>query len=314
MQIFSKHRKKLEPSRRFGGIDFRNKVKSASNYKRVFSQAGSLSLALTSGTKIAKISKAIGIAVILLTGYLGFSSTFSITNIKITGNHQIPESEIRQVLSEYGNSRLLFKKNHFFLMTQSRVNKVLTTGLPGIKEVIGYKRIWPNKAEVEVKEFVPGFVIESDGNLFLVDDEGVVIGETLDPGKLMIVRDQQVENFVRGETLPNRKIAPFILSMKKAWPAKINTGIETIWFAGKNSNDVHFTTTAGYIVLFDSTRPVSVQLSSLAVILSKQIGSSQIPNLAYVDLRLSKWAYYCFKESPCQQKEQPETSGAINEQ
>jgi cell division septal protein FtsQ len=315
MQIFSKHRKKLEPKRRFGGLDFRNKVKAASNYKRVFNPTSGFSLSLRSASKAGMITKAIGVGVILLIGYVAYSSTFSITDIRVTGNHQISEQQIQEILDSEGNTQqILFKKNNFFFMTQGRVNKMLTSNIPTIKEVVSFKRSWPNKAVVEIREHTPGFVIESDNNSFLVDDEGMVVGQVDDPKNLLVVHDQLVENFVRGDTLPNQKFAPFILSMNKMWGTKINTAIESVSFPGKSSNDVQFVTTAGYTVLFDSTRAVSVQLSSLAVILNKQIGAAQVPNLAYVDLRLSKWAYYCFKASPCQQKEQPETAGAVNEQ
>ena len=34
MKIFSKHRKKIEPYRRFGGREFKEKLTTAKNYKR----------------------------------------------------------------------------------------------------------------------------------------------------------------------------------------------------------------------------------------------------------------------------------------
>ena len=152
-------------------------------------------------------------------------------------------------------------------------------------------------------------MIESNGNYFLVNDEGSVVSQIESPQKLLVVHDQLVENFVRGETLPNQKLAPFILSMNKSWSSKMSVGIDSVKFPGKSSNDVQFLTKAGWAVFFDTARPVSVQLASLAVILSKQIGQAKLAQLAYIDLRISKWAYYCFKESACEQKEQPVITG-----
>lgn len=312
MHLFSRHRKKIEPRRRFGGIAFRNKVKEAANYKRTFNPSG-LSLNIFSGpsSRATRIAKILGIAVVILAGYLTLSPSFSITSITVAGNHQVGSQQIVESLGALGNSRLLWiKKDNFFLMTQKRAAKAIVANLPTVKEVVSYRRIWPNKLELEIREHTPGFVVESDANLFLIDEEGVVVGQIYDPGKLLIVHDQIVENFVRGETLPNQKLAPFILSLNKLWSTKISTAIESAQFSGKSSPDVHFLTKAGFTVLFDTSRPVSVQLNSLSVILSKQIGQDQFANLAYIDLRLSKWAYYCFKESPCQQKEQPDTAGA----
>jgi hypothetical protein len=66
-------------------------------------------------------------------------------------------------------------------------------------------------------------------------------------------------------------------------------------------------------VFFSTDRPVTNQLSNLSILLAKQIAAGDRARLAYIDLRLSKWAYYCFKATPCQQTDQsqlPETAGA----
>ncbi len=311
MKIFSKHRRKIEPKRRFGSMEFRNKIKEASNYKRAFNPTSGFSLNIFPGNNRAlKMAKILGVASILLIGYYLFiSPTFLITNITVKGNHQVSAQQIEEVIRANDSRLFMIKKNNFFIMSKGRVNKAITTQIPTVKEVINYNRSLPNRLTIEIVEHTPGFVIESGGNYFLVDDEGIVVNQIYDPEKLLIAHDQLVENFVRGETLSNQKLATFILSMNKSWSSKINVGIDSVKFPGKSSNDVQFVTKAGWTVLFDSARPVSVQLSSLAVMLTKQITQAQQVNLAYIDLRLSKWAYYCFKESPCQQKEQPQTSG-----
>jgi hypothetical protein len=97
--------------------------------------------------------------------------------------------------------------------------------------------------------------------------------------------------------------------MSKSWNTKINTPIVSAKFPGKSSSEAQFVTAMGWDVIFDTGRPVSVQLADLAVILSKQINPTELPNLAYIDLRLAKWAYYCFKASPCEQKEKPAEAG-----
>lgn len=305
MKIFSKHNRKLEPRRRFGTRSFQDKVKLASSHKRAFNPTGGFSLKIFHGTNLfLQAAKFSGLALFLIALYYMIAApTFLITNITIVGNRQVSTQQIEEVLGSAGSSRFLFiKKNNFFIMTQGRVNKLLTESIPAVKNVVNYHRSWPNKVTIEIAEHTPGFVIESNGIYFLVDDEGVVINQVDSPQKLLLVHDQLVENFERGEMLPNQKLAPFVTSMSKLWSSKISSPIVGAKFTGKSSNDVQFVTAAGWSVLMDATRPSSVQLSSLAVILSKEISPARQAQLAYIDLRLSKWAYYCFKASACEQQ------------
>jgi hypothetical protein len=315
MKIFSKHRRKVEPRIRFGGLEFRTKIKDAANYKRMFNPANGFSIKIFSDNKFGRIAKISSAAVVLFLFYFFIgSSSFSITEITIRGNSEVAMDQIQNIIASDGNSRLFFiKKNNFIMMTKGRIEKLLTTSIPRIKAVVNYDRTWPNKVSIEIAEHTPGFIILSNGNYFLVDDEGIVIEQVFEPKDFLVVEDQLVESFARGERLPNQKLTPFILSMKKSWMTKMNSPIVLVKFPGKSSTEVQFVTQSGWSVLFDTQRSVSVQLSDLTVILSKQIKPQDLANLAYIDLRLNKWAYYCFKESPCEQKEIPTEAGATTE-
>jgi len=309
MKIFSSHRKKLEPSRRFGGNEFQKKIQKAQNYKRAFdSNPKALSHKILSQIlKAKKFWRNVAILFLILAAYYLFlSNRFVVSNIKISGNIQISNQQIADAFAQAGQSRFfLIKKTSFFLLTRGRANKILTTALPNIKEISEYHRVWPNSIEISVKERTPGFAIKSNNKYFLIDDEGVVVSE-INPSKdMLVIEDQAVEDFALGEQLPNSKLAPFVITMGKQWPGKMSVGITSVKFTGKNSNDVQFETAEGWSVMFDITRSVTTQLNNLSVILSKQVGKDR-SKLAYIDLRLAKWAYYCFKASPCQQQEQPE--------
>src|SRR5207244_2708616 len=105
---------------------------------------------------------------------------------------------------------------------------------------------------------------------------------------MLIVHDQVVENFGTNEILTNQKLVPFILSMVKSWPSKMSNTITSVKFPGKSSNDVQVETSSGWSVLFDTQRSVTQELIDLSVILTHSVKPSDLPNLAYVDLRLSK--------------------------
>lgn len=302
MRIFSSHRKKLEPRRRFGGRSFRDKIKSAANYKRTFNPkwfSGSFA-----------ILKVLGVVIILVIFYYLFiSPRLLVTNIAVAGNQTVSSQQIIDALNQADSSRIfLIKKNNYFLMTSGRVNNMITKAIPEIKDAAS-QRTWPDKISITVRERNPGFVIQSSGQYFLVDDEGVVVKQVQDPKNFLVAIDQIIEDFASSEALPT-KLAPFVVSMAKLWPTKITTPIATVKFSGKTSTDSEFVSTEGWSVFFDTTRSAVSQLSSLNAILGKVVAGKDRGKLAYIDLRLSKWAYYCFKATPCSQTPQQDTAGA----
>ncbi len=308
MRIFSTHRRKLEPSRRFGGRAFQDKVKNAANYKRVFTfnptkwYHGLGGWFSARGALWRTMAVLAALAVIY---FMFFSRSLSVSAITVTDNHAVSAESIEAALRQSGSSRfLLLRKDNFFLMTEGRVNAVLTKNVPEIKHV-ETSRAWPNKIRIKVTERNPGFVILSAGNYFLVDDEGTVVKPVDAPGNFLVAEDQLLENFAQGETL-NTKLAPFVTTMAKLWPAKVSTAIARAKFPGKAGSDVEFATVSGWSVLFSVDRPARDQLDSLVLLLNRQISARDQERLAYIDLRLSKWAYYCLKASPCQSQEQPE--------
>src|SRR3989344_840929 len=162
MRIFSGHRKKVEAKKRFGSMEFRNKIKAAGNYKRVY-------LKNEGKSKFSIIRIICVITLFLLIYFLIISDALLIKEVTVRGNTQVSTAQIDEVLSANANSRLFFiKKNHFLLMSEGRVNKLLTKGIPTIKSITTSDRKWPNKITIEIVEHTPGFVIESNGNYFLI--------------------------------------------------------------------------------------------------------------------------------------------------
>src|SRR3989338_1218924 len=99
MKIFSSHRRKLEPRRRFGGREFKHKIKVAQNYKRVFSTGGL--------PESLKKWRNFGIAVfVIIFYYLVISSYFVISDIKVSGNQDVSTQQIHDAIAQAGRSRI----------------------------------------------------------------------------------------------------------------------------------------------------------------------------------------------------------------
>jgi cell division septal protein FtsQ len=301
--IFSRNNKRLDPRRRFGTREFQAKIKRQQTYRRVRKP-----IDLTRKSKWlvilgfrSKAYRVMWITLILAAVYLFvFSDYMVIGQVTVTGTSKIDPNQIQSIVSSLGSQRtFLIPKANFFLLTRSRLASSIRQVQPFVKDVVKYHRTWPNKATIEISERDPGFILQSGEKQFLIDDEGVVVTDDPNSAQLPIVQDQVTENFDTGTVLNNTKLVAFILSMQKQWPDKIASQIKETKIPGQAANEVQFVSEEGWGVFFDTTRSVSSQLNNLALILSREIPAKNRLNLAYIDLRLSKWAYYCYKDAPC---------------
>lgn len=308
MKIFSTHRRRPDAARRYGGPQFKSKVRNAANYKRAFEYNPSKWYQGLGGWFRAKgaLWRTAGLlAGAALIYFMVISQALSVTSVTVEGHTQIAAEAVEQAFQEYGQSRaFLIRRNNFFLLTPGRLSNALIEAIPEIRSVES-DRHWPNSITLKITERNPGFVILSAGEYYLVDDEGIVVKEVETPDAFLVVQDQLSEEFTPREML-STKLAPFVTSMQRQWPDRVSTPIVGAKFPGKASSEVEFVTEAGWSVLFDTTRSAAGQLGSLSILLGQQIPAGDHGKLAYIDLRLSKWAYYCFKQSPCEQEPLPE--------
>ncbi len=300
--IFSRHRR-IDPKRRFGSKDFQNKIKQAQSYKRSYNPIDlnrPNKWMVLIGFK-SKFFRVLWIGLVAAIVYFFVFSNYLIINrVEVNGLSRVSSSQVSDLVQSLANQRTAFvPKSNFFLMTKSRMEKTLTAAIPLVKEIKSYKRGWPNKVRIEIVERDPGFILQVGEKQYLVDEEGIVVKDDTAGLILPIVIDQVQENFDIGKPLPNPKMVAFILSIHKQWGTKISSRINLAKIPGKASNEVQIVSSEGWGVFFDTSRPVTSQLDNLALVLSRQIPAKDRLNLAYIDMRLEKWAYYCFKDTPC---------------
>jgi cell division septal protein FtsQ len=304
MKIFSKHRKKLEPSRRYGSREFKEKLTVAKNYKRAFGPQKGFVTAFFAKTGLSQIGTYVAVLVVgVIFYFLVISPYFLITQVAVAGNKQVPTTTIKEEVSKLSEKRfLLVPQNSFFVLNQNRLGNLFTKNVPMVSEVKA-TRHWPNKITIEVKERNPALVLVVGSKNYLIDDSGFVIGEVQQNAPQLKIVDS-VEEEIKISSSIDGKIIPFIISMEKQWPAKMNISIKNVKIPGKAASEVEFVSAEGWSVFFSTDRPVTNQLNNLTLLLNKQVTGANRARLAYIDLRLAKWAYYCFKSTPCQQTDQ----------
>ncbi|HYC79988.1 MAG TPA: FtsQ-type POTRA domain-containing protein [Candidatus Binatia bacterium] len=298
----------MEASRRYGSKEFQNKIKSAQNYKRIYDPRGK-GVVHDILHWLHLDNRLYQFLLLIVAGFFAYfliiSPYFLVTEFIISGNQQVSRDQIVSVLKKSEEGRwLLVPKNHLALMSKNGTLEMVSSELPLVKEFKTYKRVWPNKIEMEIVERHPGFIFNVNNTNYLVDEEGFVVRAVDDTTGLPIVIDQVIETVTVGEQLNNTKLVAFVISATKQWPNKIRSAMREIKVPGKAAEQVEFKSAEGWGVFFDINRPVEAQLSNLSLILNRQIPAQNRLRLAYIDLRFDKWAYYCYKNSPCEAQPQ----------
>ncbi|MBX4187699.1 MAG: FtsQ-type POTRA domain-containing protein [Candidatus Doudnabacteria bacterium] len=305
MKIFSPHRRKMEASRRFGGKEFQNKVKKAQGYKRIFdTRSRGVIGRFLHFVRLDRFSVFLPLVLVLGTSiyFLYVSEYFLLSEVKVRGNLQVNQEQIRNSLLNVEGG--LIPRNHMLFLTKNKALDIISEAQPLVKDIVKYKRVWPNRIEVEIVERRPGFAFSANGKMYLIDEDGLAIKELNEPDGLIPVYDTVNETVSEGERLNNTKLVAFILSATKHWTVKINSQIKEIKVPGKAATQVQIISSEGWGVFFDINRPVEAQISSLSLILNRQIPAQNRLKLAYIDLRFDKWAYYCYRNEPCESQPQ----------
>jgi cell division septal protein FtsQ len=314
LKIFSKHRKKLDAHRRYGGREFKEKLNVAKNHKRSLNgNTKPFNLNFFGRTGFTKVGTISGLALVgTIFYFLALSPYFLVTNVSVSGNKLVTTDEIASFIKNLQGRRfLLVPQNSFFLVSQARIQAQASRALPMLREV-KVDRHWPDKVSIRVTERTPAMVIVSRDKNFLIDDQGFAIKELVGPTNEFKLIDQVNDDMRVGQTIEG-KLIPFILSMQKTWPTKLNVAIALAKVPGKAAAEVEFVSSEGWSVFFSTDRPVSNQVANLATLINKQISANDRDKLAYIDLRLAKRAFFCLKNTPCQQTDQsalPETAGS----
>lgn len=294
--------------RRFGSRELRLRINRVHTRRRTFGGPSTSRISrIFTLFKRAKVWKTSLAVFFLLAVYFLFVSNFMlVSNASFAGNNQVSTDRLGEIFEQNAaGRRFLIRKNHFVFMTEGRLNRMFA-GVNEIKRV-NSNRKWPNGVEIQITERNPGFVLNTGGKSYLIDDEGMAVNESSMPGLPAVVNLNNDELKIGDAALP-LKLAAFILSMHRTWPAKINSEIAGIKISKLDSSEVQFDSQESWAVFFDINRSVISQLNNLSIILSQQIPIKDRSKLAYIDLRSDKWVYYCFRGTACSQEPIPVAS------
>lgn len=285
----------LKKFSRFRRPEFQEKLAKARQFQRQ-SPPGALGFSWPKGVSLILLS--------VIAYFLVISEMFLVKK-PVLRVGELSSELVEDVFKNLGQRRFyLVPKNHILLLTRQNLLAALQEEVPQVRQITYFKRQLPNRLELGVEKRTPLYVWQSGESYYLMDQDGVIFQKitNYDPAAYteILIADRTSRSVKVGEKIEIQDTLNLISSLKELWPKYISqTSYSSFALAGIKSQDILVKTGIGFLVYFDKERGRETQLNNLELVLNEQIKPETLSGLSYIDLRLSNYAYYCYKDAPC---------------
>ena len=216
---------------------------------------------------------------------------FTVQAITVVDARPHTEETIREQTSQ------LIGKNILLLETKS-VEGSIITNTSQIRDVHIVRKL-PSGLKIVVQEKRPALLLLSSGSYYFIDEAGIAYEKAqLDrlPGiALPVIKNTGESGDVRlGVGAVNKAFVEFIVQANSDIPDVLSTDIAEFRIPSLATREVHMLLTNNWLVRFDTTRPLDVQIDILQRLLAHTIPVEKLPLIEYIDLRIPNRVYYKF--------------------
>jgi len=232
--------------------------------------------------------------------FLIFSSFFQIEIIAISGNEKVSEKEIKKIIEEnIKNKILFFPTKSIFLFDSSKIKENILANYPQVA-AIEVHRGFPKSLNILVSERLAIAVFcqqfSTNGKIgeicFLIDQDGVAFEEDHPKKDLIkIVEEKKEEDLSLGETVIKQENLEKILQVQQSLLEETDIGINEFFVLPERFN---LRTTEGWEIYFSFEKEIQKQVSTLTLVLEKEIPLEKRRDLEYIDLRFTR-VYYKYR-------------------
>ncbi len=293
-------------TRRFNNPSYKRQINAVRHYRRNVvprpeSALGRIFGAIGLGSVFRKICAAL---VLFLAIYLVYFAKFlQITQAQISGADQKQEAQISSRLADYERTfNFIFPQKNILFFSSKGFSKYLLGSDVSISSVAGIRRKPFHSLSITVVQKVPAFVLQSNGNFFILNSDGS-LGMELPPGDPQIsaypkVIDTAAETVSAGEKFLPQNEFGFLSYMRENFQKDLRTAVDHFEIPGKNSGYLTLYLQTGARIYFNSADDPQIYMQKLLG-LWNSLSADQQKNLAYFDLRFNPDAYGCFLGSAC---------------
>lgn len=242
------------------------------------------------------------IGIILYGFYLiFFYSGLQLKNIVISGNNKIKTEDIKNVVLQYSNIKLLdFAKvkivsGSIFLINENKISENILARFPDVERILTNKK-FPQTLIVKVIERAPvGVFCNTENICFQIDGDGIIFDQiNAMPNDQFIVSqgDDSIQLFA-GEKVVEPNIMSAIIKIKQN--LKDNFQIDLKKATITSPVRLSVTTSQDWNMYFDvsANSDVDSQLTKLNLLFNRELTADEKSNLRYIDLRPKDRAIVC---------------------
>lgn len=261
----------------------------------------------------------VGAALLAFGGWIwfaAFSPTFRITDIRIKGEQNLPEWEIRDTVNEALSRRRWFvlPQSSLLVVPESAISAALNDRY--VLESLDVTKIPPHTLEITVKERVSAVLMPlPDGSQALIGLDGMVTRlftapEALDtvpklgpvkeesggaakPPAYPVLYDDRNEKLTLRQTAVRPEVVKAVIALPKAMNATFGDSpmLGQIHVDGAQSQTLRVITSEGWAIYLDATGDLISQLNDAQTILKTKIGPER-HDLDYVDVRFGDKIFF----------------------
>ncbi len=207
--------------------------------------------------------------------YFYNSSYFKIKDIQVVGNSYYTDDEVTGLIPH------IFETN-IFEVNKKKVEDRLAGELVWLKEV-ALNKIFPDNIIIEIEERKPYFKIEYKNDIFIMDDEGLVL-EKIKPGDnekyedLLLVKNVAGQNIGIGEKIA-KKNALSSAEIYRTMDAQVKELIKEARLDDNIYGDIIFITFGNKEIIFGNSEEIVKKIEVLKQLLKEE------SNYTIIDLR-----------------------------
>jgi cell division septal protein FtsQ len=218
-----------------------------------------------------------------------FSDYFQLKEVTISGNSKISSDKITRMIEAASSKKIaLLSTKSVFLFGKNKIASLLKSSYPEIKNV--YVKIrFPDVVEAQIEERQPIATLIKEGELFSIDQEGIIFEKT---NKVFgpLIRSDQSSAIKLGEEVVEQKLLAGILGMESSFK-KMNVKIKE-YLICFSCFKITATSQDGWEAYFDTKKDLGAQVSDMEAVFNQEIGLGNLKNLKYIDLRFIDKVYY----------------------
>ncbi|MEX0650014.1 MAG: FtsQ-type POTRA domain-containing protein [Candidatus Andersenbacteria bacterium] len=223
-----------------------------------------------------------------------FTNTFHVQAITVVDSREHTAAAIQDLTTSAKGRNILF------LQTPILEQRILSS-VPQVRDIYITRKL-PNTLRVVVQEKTPAFLLLSNGMYFFVDAQGIAYEQaelgTL-PGTILpiIKNNDQTASLQIGQPAVETSFVEFIIQAQEDIPAVTEADIVEMRIPSLSAREVHVLLNNNWIIRFDTTRHLSLQVNVLQRLLAHTITEEEKEYIEYVDLRISNRVYYKLRDN-----------------